>query len=284
MGILVTGVAGQLGYELCLKLDAAGIACKGVDIADFDLIDRAAVRQALDAYNPGTVVHCAAYTNVNKAETDRALCFAVNEIGTRNLAEWCGEHSRKLIYISTDYVFPGNGELPFETEDPKGPLNVYGESKLAGEEAVKALCENYAIVRTSWVYGLHGSNFVKTMAALGAERESVRVVCDQIGSPTYAPDLAALLAEMLEKDVRGVFHGTNEGYCSWSEFAAAIMTVFRRNCRVEPIPTSDYPSPAVRPLNSRLSKASLDIASLRRLPHWRDALRRYAEETCASTL
>lgn len=275
MRILVTGVNGQLGFDVCRALDRLGIDNKGVDIRDFDLTEERQVREFVAGYGPDTVVHCAAYTAVDKAESNRELCYAVNVTGTAHVAQSCQELGAKMVYISTDYVFSGQGETPFEVDSPKDPVNYYGLTKLQGEEEVLKRVSKHFIVRTSWVFGENGGNFVRTMLRIGAEKESLKVVSDQIGSPTFTFDLAKLLCQMLPTERYGVYHATNEGICSWYEFAAAIMEEAGLSCRVIPIPTSDYPSAAKRPMNSRLSKARLDAAGFDRLPDWRDALKRY---------
>ena len=278
MKVLVTGVRGQLGYDVIRHLEKRGISCKGVDIDDFDLTDEAAARRAITEYAPDAVVHCAAFTAVDKAEEAQELCRAVNVDGTLHVALACREIGAKLVYLSTDYVFDGNGDTPFETDSPKCPVNFYGVTKLEGENMIIALMKRYFIVRISWVFGLNGKNFVRTMLRLGQEKDEVSVVCDQIGSPTYTWDLAALLCDMIETERYGIYHATNEGLCSWSEFAAAIMEEGNRACRVRPIPSSEYPAKAVRPANSRLSKESLVRAGFSPLPPWRDALKRYIRE------
>lgn len=278
MKVLVTGVKGQLGYDVIRRLNERGIENKGVDIDDFDLTDRGAVRAAITAYAPDAVVHCAAFTAVDRAEEMQDVCRAVNVDGTRNVALACRETGAKLVYLSTDYVFSGQGTEPFEPESPKAPVNFYGLTKLLGENEITSLLDRYFIVRISWVFGLNGKNFVKTMLRLGKEKESVSVVSDQIGSPTYTYDLAALLCDMIETDKYGVYHATNEGICAWSEFAAAIMEEGGLSCRVVPISSAEYPSKAARPKNSRMSKEKLTQAGFRRLPPWQDALHRYILE------
>ena len=281
MRVLVTGVRGQLGHDVVLHLREAGRECRGVDQEDFDLTDAASVMACVREYRPTVIVHCAAYTAVDRAESDADLCCRVNGQGTGNLVKAALDVDAALVYVSTDYVFGGDGETPFETDAPKNPRNVYGMSKLQGEMAVTAQMEKYFVVRTSWVYGLNGKNFVRTMLRLGAERDEVSVVCDQIGSPTYSDDLALLLCRMIQTRKYGVYHATNEGFCSWAEFAEAIMEEGGLKCRVRPIPTSEYPTPASRPLNSRLSKESLDRAGFPRLPEWREALKAYIQ--CLNT-
>ena len=275
MKVLVTGVNGQLGFDVCRELARLGVEHRGVDIVDFDLTDELQTRSYIVGYSPDAVVHCAAYTAVDKAESNKERCHAVNVLGTAHVAECCQVLGAKLVYISTDYVFDGQGEAPFEADSPKNPVNYYGLTKSLGEDEVLKRASKHFIVRTSWVFGENGGNFVRTMLRLGAERQSVKVVMDQIGSPTYTPDLAKLLCQMILTDKYGVYHATNEGTCSWYEFAADIMREAGLSCRVEPIPASEYPSDAKRPMNSRLSKAGLDAAGFARLPDWRDALKRY---------
>lgn len=278
MKILVTGVKGQLGYDVMKVLHQRDAACLGADIKDFDITDAAATAAFIERYAPDAVIHCSAYTAVDRAEEEAALCERVNVDGARNIAAACKKIGAKMVYISTDYVFPGTGERFYETDDPTGPLNVYGKTKLGGELAVQELLERYFIVRVSWVFGKNGNNFVKTMLRLGQERDQVNVVCDQIGSPTYTADLAPLLCDMAATEKYGVYHATNEGICSWADFAAEIFRLGRCRAKVNPIPSSEYPVKAVRPFNSRMSKKSLDAAGFSRLPSWQDALVRYLKE------
>lgn len=279
MKILVTGVRGQLGHDVCQQLDKLHIVNKGVDIDDFDLTHSEKVLDYVREYRPTCIVHCAAYTAVDKAETAVEACEAVNVQGARNIAMACADVDASMIYISTDYVFPGTGNQPFEVNDPKNPLSVYGRTKLEGEQEVQELLRRYFVVRTSWVFGANGGNFVKTMLRLGKEKESLNVVCDQIGSPTYTKDLAVLLCGMLQTEKYGVYHATNEGFCSWSEFAQAIMDQGGLACGIRPVTTEEYASETQHPLNSRLSKKSLDDAGFPRLPTWQDALERYLTES-----
>jgi dTDP-4-dehydrorhamnose reductase len=278
MKILVTGVGGQLGYDVMKVLHARDIDCRGADLADFDITDAGAVSEALADYRPDAVIHCSAYTAVDKAEDNAELCRNVNVEGARNIARACKDIGAKMLYLSTDYVFPGIGENAYETDDPKGPQSVYGSTKLGGEEAVREVLERYFIVRISWVFGKNGNNFIKTMLRLAKEHDEVRVVNDQIGSPTYTADLAPLLCDMIVTERYGIYHATNEGHCSWAEFSAEIFRQAGLPVKVTPIPSSEYPAKAKRPFNSRLSKRSLDEAGFRRLPHWQDALKRYLRE------
>ena len=275
MKILVTGVKGQLGYEVVKCLEERQIDCIGVDKEEFDITDLAAVRSYFEQNQPTALVHCAAYTAVDKAEDEPEICRKVNAEGVRNLAIVCKEMDIKMLYISTDYVFPGTGQNFYEVDDVTGPLSQYGKTKLEGEEAVKELLEKYFIVRISWVFGKNGANFVKTMLRLGKEREELTVVADQIGSPTYTKDLAPLLCDMIVSEKYGTYHATNEGTCSWAEFARQILWKTGAEARINEISSQVYGAKAVRPCNSVLSKKSLDDAGLSRLPHWEDALTRY---------
>lgn len=278
MRILVTGASGQLGYDVERELERRGIEHLGTSSRELDITDREAVERLMAAYRPDAVVHCAAYTKVDLAEDEPERCWAVNADGTRNLAAACREIGAKMLYISTDYVFPGTGERSYETGDPTGPVNTYGRSKLAGELAVQSLLEKYFIVRISWVFGKNGNNFVKTMLRLAETKAELSVVCDQIGSPTYTADLAPLLCDMVQTERYGVYHATNEGTCAWSEFAEAIFELAGRQVVVHPIPTSAYPTRAARPLNSRMSKECLHSNGFQELPEWKNALARYLKE------
>lgn len=278
MRVLVTGVKGQLGYEVCRELTVRGIENRGVDIDDFDLTDEKAVMEAISTYRPDAVVHCAAYTAVDRAEENEDVCRAVNVDGTRFVARACRAVDAEMVYFSTDYVFPGTGEDFYEVDSPKGPRSVYGRTKLEGEEAVRETLEKYFILRISWVFGINGNNFIRTMLRLSNDHDTLRVVCDQIGSPTYAYDLAPLICDMLATEKYGTYHATNEGVCSWAEFAEAIMKAADRPTRIIPVTTEEYGAKAARPRNSRMSKKSLDEAGFARLPSWQDALRRYLAE------
>ena len=226
MKILVTGVKGQLGYDICRILTERGIENRGVDIEDFDVTDEAAVNNYIKDYAPTAVIHCSAFTAVDRAEDEIELCTRVNADGTRNIAKAAEAIGAKLMYISTDYVFPGTGEQFYEPGDSTGPLSVYGKTKLLGEEAVRSTTDRHFIVRISWVFGINGNNFIKTMLRLSETKTDLNVVCDQIGSPTYTYDLSQLLCDMIVTERYGTYHATNEGVCSWAEFAAEIMQQF----------------------------------------------------------
>lgn len=275
--ILVTGATGQLGHDVCKELERRGIEHRGVSSKDFDVTHREAVQAYVKEYQPTAIIHCGAYTAVDKAEDEKEKCFAVNGEGTGNLAEICKEMDAKMVYISTDYVFQGEGATPYEVEDTTNPQGIYGASKLQGEEAVRKLLEKYFIVRISWVFGENGNNFVKTMLRIGKDREEVTVVADQVGSPTYTADLAPLLCDMVMSEKYGTYHATNEGYCSWAEFAEEIFKIAGYTTKVKHITTAEYPVKAKRPANSKLSKTSLDEAGFTRLPQWKDAIGRYVK-------
>ena len=279
MRVLITGVSGQLGHDAAKVLERRGVPFLGVSSKELDITDREAVRRMLDEYRPDAVLHCAAWTKVDQAEDEPARCMSVNADGTRNIAGACREIGAKLLYVSTDYVFPGTGDKPWETDDETGPLNVYGKSKLAGEEAVRAMPDRYFIVRTSWVIGEHGNNFVKTMLRLADTNPELRVVDDQIGSPTFTMDLAPLLCDMIETEKYGVYHATNEGFCSWAELAESVFRLARKDVSVRRVSTEEYGAKAARPYNSRLSKRSLDAGGFARLPEWKSSLSRLLENT-----
>jgi len=277
MKIIVTGAKGQLGTDVILQIEKNGDIAVKADLPELDITDADAVETFIAESNADGVIHCAAYTNVDTAEGENDLCRKVNYNGTLNIAESCRKHGVKLLYISTDYVFSGEGDKPFETDSPRFPCNFYGQSKLEGEKAVEKICSKYFIVRISWVFGENGKNFVKTMLRLADERDEISVVCDQIGSPTYTKDLAKLLCDIIATDKYGIYHATNENYCSWAEFAAAIMDYSGKSTKIIPIKSSEYKSVAKRPANSRLSKKSLDINGFERLPSWQSALERFLE-------
>jgi len=272
MRILITGARGQLGHDVALECQHRDWETIGVDVDDFDLTDRAATLAYLENAAPDCVIHCAAYTAVDRAEAEPEQARAVNEFGTGYVAEYCATKSIWMVYVSTDYVFGGNGEQPHEADEPPNPVNVYGATKLAGERAIQALCGKHMIVRTSWVFGSHGDNFVKTMLRLGAERDELRVVNDQVGAPTYTVDLARLLCDMAARPVRGIYHAANAGECSWAQFAKKIFELAGIGCKVIEIPSTAFPQAAQRPKNSRLSPKALIEANYDPLPPWETAL------------
>ncbi len=276
MKVLVTGANGQLGYDVVERLKKLSIEHIGVDRQDFDLTNEVQVKSFILNYKPDVVIHCAAYTAVDKAEDERDLCYAVNVLGTRNIVQACKEMDAKMVYISTDYVFDGEKKEPYEVTDPTNPINYYGLTKYLGEQEVQKNLDRFFIVRTSWVFGKNGNNFVKTMLKLGQERKEIKVVYDQVGSPTYTYDLAKLLWDMMQTDKYGIYHATNEGYCSWYEFACEIFKVAGMDdVKVIPIKSEEYLTKAVRPKYSKLSKDKLELKGFIRLPNWKDALKKY---------
>lgn len=278
MKILVTGSKGQLGTDVVSLLKSKGHTIISADLPEADITDKSGIQSLIEKEMPDAVIHLAAFTAVDKAESERELCGRINAEGTSYIAEICGKLGIKLLYTSTDYVFEGNGDNYSETDSPVNPCNYYGLSKLQGEEAIKKYCEKYFIVRISWVFGPNGKNFVYTMLRLAEAHDTISVVDDQIGSPTYTPDLSALISEMIVTDKYGVYHATNEGICSWAQFAQEIMKQSGKDTKIIPIKSAEYPTAAVRPLNSRLSKSSLDESGFSRLPDWKDALARFMRD------
>ena len=286
MKVLVTGVSGQLGHDVMNELKKRGIDAIGTDVQGscdltLDITNAAAAAETLYRVKPDALIHCAAWTAVDAAEDQEALVRSVNATGTANLATACKKAGCKMMYISTDYVFDGQGDTPWQPDcKAYKPLNVYGQTKLEGELAVANTLDAYFIVRIAWVFGKNGKNFVKTMLALSEKYDTLRVVCDQIGTPTYTFDLARLLVDMIETDKYGYYHATNEGgYISWYEFACEIFRQAGRSTEVIPVTTAEYGlSKAARPFNSRLDKTKLSEAGFTPLPHWQDALTSYLRE------
>ena len=298
MRVFVTGVNGQLGHDVMAELKKRNYEGIGSDIADtyagtdevstmfyvkLDITDKDAVLQTIKTFKPDVIVHCAAWTAVDLAEDEdkKGIVHKVNSEGTKNIAEAAKAVDAKMVYISTDYVFDGQGERPWEPDDKNyAPLNVYGRSKLDGELAVSGTLEKYFIVRIAWVFGLNGKNFIKTMINVGKTHDKVRVVCDQIGTPTYTIDLARLLVDMIETDKYGYYHATNEGgYISWYDFCVEFYKQYGLTTKVEPVTTEEYGlSKAARPFNSRLDKSKLVEAGFTPLPTWQDAVSRYLKE------
>lgn len=283
MKVLVTGVGGQLGFDVVNELKRRGHIAVGVDVAEMDITDQSAVSRVMGETKPDAVIHCAAWTAVDAAEDEGNIkkVRAINADGTQNIATECKKLDCKLIYISTDYVFDGKGTTPWnpDCKDYK-PLNVYGQTKLEGELAVAKTLEKYFIVRIAWVFGLNGNNFVKTMLKLGKTHDTVKVVNDQVGTPTYTFDLARLLVDMAESEKYGYYHATNEGgYISWYDFAQEIFRQAGYSTNVLPVTTAEYGlSKAARPFNSRLDKNKLALNGFKPLPVWQDALSRYLKD------
>lgn len=283
MKVLVTGVKGQLGYDVVGELTKRGHEAVGVDIDEMDITNAEAVGNVIGEAAPDAVIHCAAWTAVDAAEDEENIpkVRAVNVDGTRNIAEICKKLNCKMIYISTDYVFNGQGSEPWQPDcKDYAPLNVYGQSKLDGEIAVSELIEKFFIVRIAWVFGKNGGNFIKTMLNIGKKYPELKVVCDQIGTPTYTYDLARLLVDMVETEKYGYYHATNEGgYISWYDFACEIFRQAGYDTKVNPVTTEEYGiSKAARPFNSRLDKSKLIENGFEPLPSWQDALARYLKE------
>lgn len=283
MKILVTGVNGQLGYDVCRALKKrGGCEFRGIDIDDLDITDEAAVHRYIEEYRPDVVIHNAAFTAVDKAELYPEVCERVNAFGTKFLAEAAEKISAKFLYISTDYVFDGTKEGAYVPEDDKNPVSVYGKTKSAGEDFVIAATDKYFIVRISWVFGVNGGNFIKTMLRLAETKQEINVVCDQTGSPTYTADLAFLLCDMIKTDRYGIYHATNEGVCSWYDFACEIMKQAGKSTKINPVTTDEYlkmvTQQAKRPMNSVMSKDKLTENGFNRLPDWKDAVNRFMEE------
>lgn len=275
MKVLVTGVKGQLGYDVVKDLKKRGHEPIGVDREEMDLMNNDAIREFIMNTRPEAIIHCAAYTAVDKAEEEVEVCYQVNAEATKVIAECAKELDITLIYISTDYVFDGTKEGDYVETDLPNPINVYGASKLLGEQYVQQLLEKYYIVRISWVFGENGNNFIKTMRRLGSERDELNIIHDQVGSPTYTADLAPLLVDMMETNNYGIYHATNEGTCSWFEFANEIFKQSNIEVKTNPITTDQYPTAAKRPMNSRMSKDKLTEFGFALLPSWEEALNNY---------
>ena len=277
MKVLVTGVNGQLGYDVVKELKKRGHNPVGVDREQMDLTVPSQIKECIEKVNPEAIIHCAAYTAVDAAEDNEELCRQVNSYATRDIAEQAKKLDIPMIYISTDYVFDGQKRLEdkYMELDKTNPQNIYGKTKLEGELYVKELLEKYYIVRISWVFGENGNNFINTMLKLSENREELNVINDQIGSPTYTKDLAPLLVDMIESDKYGIYHATNEDYCSWYEYAKEIFKIADINIKVNPILSSQYSTKAKRPTNSKLNKNKLIDNGFRKLPSWKTAVKEY---------
>jgi len=276
--VLVTGVNGQLGYDIIKELENRGIENRGIDVQDLDLTKKTEVIEFITDLKPICVIHCAGYTQVDKAEIDESetqRCFDVNYRGTEYVAIACKHLDIKMVYISTDYVFDGTKTGEYEVSDSVNPLSKYGMSKMQGERAILEHLNKYFIIRTSWLFGLNGNNFINTMIKLGKEKKVIDVVYDQIGSPTYTVDLAILICDVIETTKYGIYHATNEGFCSWADLARKVLDIKNMSCKINPVPSEIYKSVTRRPLNSRLSKNSLENNGFNLLPNWEDAVKRY---------
>lgn len=278
MKILVTGYTGQLGNDVVHEGLHRGLNMVGIGSKDLDITNKEDVSQYIREIKPDTIIHCAAFTAVDQAEDDKDTSKHVNVDGTKNLVEVAKEINSVFMYISTDYVFSGEGESPFKESDEPNPIGQYGRTKFQGEEVVKQLLDNWFIVRISWVFGINGNNFVKTMLRLAETRNELNVVGDQFGSPTYTSDLAKLLIDMIKTDKYGIYHASNEGFCSWADFAQEIFRKANIKVKVNSISTDEYPTRAIRPKNSRMSKQKLIDNGFNPLPTWQDAVERYLKE------
>lgn len=278
MLVLVTGVSGQLGYDVVKVLKSKGHEAVGVDRSELDITDESAISTYVQNLHPEAIIHCAAYTNVDAAETDQEGAYKVNALGTKFLADAAKAVDAKMIYVSTDYVFDGSGTEPYEVDHPTKPLGVYGETKLAGEKLLQETLDKFYIVRTAWVYGINGNNFVKTMLKLAQDRKELGVVYDQVGSPTYTVDLAKFLVELVESEKYGVYHASNEGVCSWHEFAVEIFNQAGLDIKVNPLTSDEFPRPAARPKYSVLSKKKIAEQGFTPLRDWKEALQDYLKE------
>ena len=275
MRVLVTGVKGQLGYDVMNELAKRGYEGVGVDVDEMDITDARKVDEVITKAQVDKVVHCAAYTAVDAAEDNVELCRRVNAEGTEYIAKVCKRLDLPMVYLSTDYVFDGEGERPWEPDDERDPLNVYGQTKYEGELAVERNLDKYFIVRIAWVFGVNGKNFIKTMLNLAQNHDTITVVDDQVGSPTYTYDLARLLVDMIETEKYGRYHATNEGLCTWYEFAKEIFRQAGVDVKVVPVTSEQFQAKAKRPHNSRMNKDKLEAMGFQRLPSWQDALSRY---------
>ncbi len=275
MKILITGSNGQLGNDVVKRLKSQGHTVCATDIDNMDITSRDDVYKAFLEFMPDSVIHCAAYTAVDAAEEHVKECMNINSKGTRNIAEICRDLNVVMMYISTDYVFDGTKALPYNPDDFCNPINTYGLSKREGELAVLSTLERFFIIRISWVFGIAGNNFVKTMLRLAKQNQKLSIISDQIGSPTYTYDLAILLSDMITSEKFGIYHASNEGYCSWFEFASEIFRLSMDNILVQPISSKDYPTKAKRPLSSMLNKDKLELSGFEKLPNWKNALSRF---------
>ncbi|MRH41299.1 dTDP-4-dehydrorhamnose reductase [Aquibacillus halophilus] len=278
MKILVTGYTGQLGYDVVEEGLKHGLDMHGTGRNNLDITNEKEVNQYVETLYPDAIIHCAAFTAVDKAEDDKDTCWDVNVNGTKHLVNAAKAIGAKFIYISTDYVFEGKGIVPYSEIDQTDPIGYYGLTKFEGEKVVQETLDNWFIVRISWVFGINGNNFVKTMLRLAETRDELNVVGDQYGSPTYTFDLAKLLIDMIQTQKYGVYHVSNEGYCTWADFAKEIFKQSNKMVTVHPITTEEYPTRAVRPKNSRMSKDKLEDNGFSRLRSWEDALQHYLKQ------
>ncbi|MGG1911805.1 dTDP-4-dehydrorhamnose reductase [Priestia megaterium] len=278
MNILITGAKGQLGQELVNDLKETSWTINGLGREELDITNYKEVERIILSLQPDVIIHSAAYTQVDQAETEVEKAFLVNGEGTKNIAKLANQIGAKICYVSTDYVFDGKKEGAYSINDTKNPQTVYGKSKLAGEKYIQEYCEKFFIVRTSWVFGLYGPNFVKTMLNLAEKKEEIGVVHDQIGSPTYTPDLSKFLIQLVQTEKFGVYHASNTGTCSWYEFASEIFKQADKSLKINPLTTKEFPKPAKRPANSVLSQNNLEEQGFEKLQHWKEAVKDFINE------
>lgn len=278
MKVIVTGATGQLGYDILKELKKRRIDAVGIGSKDCDITIQKAVFQMIENIMPNVIIHCAGYTAVDKAEDEVDKCNLINVEGTRNLVLACNKYDITLLYVNTDYVFSGDGIEPWKAEVERRPVSQYGKSKYQGEVVVEELLDKYFIVRVSWIYGNNGKNFVKSMLKLAETQNRIKVVSDQIGSPTYTVDVAKILVELIQTNKYGKYNVSNEGFCSWYEFAQEILKHTNKTIEIIPITSEEYGAKAKRPFNSRMDKSKLVENGLELLPEWKNALKRFLEE------
>lgn len=278
MKVLVTGATGQLGYDIIKELKKRNIDAVGIGSKDCDISVKNAVFQTIENVRPDAIIHCAAFTAVDNAENEIEKCNLINVEGTKNIALACKQYDITLLYVSTDYVFSGHGTEPWKPEDERKPVSQYGKSKYQGELAVEELLDKYFIVRISWVFGINGKNFVKAMLKLAETNNEIRVVSDQVGSPTYTVDLARIMVDMIQTNKYGNYNTSNAGLCSWNEFAEEIFAYTDKKIKIIPVSSEEYSAKAKRPLNSRMDNTKLVENGFNLLPSWKDALKRFLKE------
>lgn len=278
MKVLVTGATGQLGYDIIKELKSRNIDAVGIGSKNCDITVIETVFQTVENIKPDVIIHCAGYTAVDKAETEIEKCILINEVGTQNIILACKQYEVILLFVSTDYVFSGDGTEPWKPDDERKPVSQYGKSKYHGELEVERLLDKYFIVRISWIYGINGNNFVKSMLKLAETNNEIAIVSDQIGSPTYTVDVAKAMVDIIQTNKYGKFNVSNEGFCSWREFAQEIFDITKKNIKVISISSEEYGAKAKRPLNSRMDNNKLVESGLKLLPFWKDALMRFIKE------
>ncbi|WYP26046.1 dTDP-4-dehydrorhamnose reductase [Alkalihalobacillus sp. FSL W8-0930] len=276
--VLITGAGGQLGNDLVKQFASQGYEVFGLSREELDITNQEKVKEVFSNIKPEIVIHSAAYTAVDNAENDQETAYLINSIGSRNIAIEADCYGSKLVYVSTDYVFNGEATEPINEFEAVSPLGIYGKSKLAGEQYVKDLSNKFFVVRTSWVFGLNGNNFVKTMLKLSEQKDELGVVSDQIGSPTYTVDLAHVINELVKTEKYGTYHVANNGSCSWYEFAKEIFKLSNKSVKVNPLTSEEFPRPAKRPAYSVFDQMNLRLNNIKEMPHWKDSLKRFLQE------